>query len=57
VRGFEPSVDAETERTALQMSKPRDFVVRVIGMPEPPDVDAQFARYSIAKMTERLRRP
>lgn len=49
--GFELSL-AKTEKVA----KPRGFVVDVIGLPETLDLDVEFARHSIPRLTERLRR-
>jgi hypothetical protein len=43
---------AKTEKVA----KPRGFVVDVIGLPETLDLDVEFARHSIPRLTERLRR-
>jgi hypothetical protein len=55
-KDFEPIAGAETERAALRMSKPRGFAVRLLGRPEPLDLDAEFTRCPIARPVERLRR-
>jgi hypothetical protein len=55
-KDFEPIAGAETERATLRLSKPRGCAVRLLGLPEPLDLDAEFTRCLIARLVERLRR-